>query len=155
MSHASLVTPIGTLLVTADGHALTRIEVGTGPQRPPETALLAEALAQLEAWFGGRLAVFDLPLAAPASPRGAALRGAIAAIGYGETASYGAVARAIDSGPRAVGQACRRNPFPLVIPCHRVVGSGGTLGHYSAGAGVTTKRWLLDFEERMKTRWAA
>ena len=154
MSHASL-TPIGTLHVTTDGDRLTRIEVGTGPERPPNGLLLTEALAQLTAWFDGRLETFDLPLAGSSTPRGAALRAGIAAISFGETASYGAVARAIDSGPRAVGQACRRNPFPLVVPCHRVVGSGGTLGFYSAGAGVPTKRWLLDFEERMKLRWAA
>ena len=98
---------------------------------------------------------FDLPLAAPSTPRGAAHRDGIAAIGFGETASYGMVARAIGSGPRAVGQACRRNPFPLIVPCHRIVGAGGSIGHYSAGAGLATKRWLLEFEARRATRWAA
>lgn len=155
MSQASLVTPIGTLHVTAEDGLLTRIFFGTEPQHSASDGLLAEALKQISAWFEGKLRAFDLPLAPPSTPRGAAHRAGIAAIGYGETASYGAVARAIASGPRAVGQACRRNPFPLVIPCHRIIGSGNALGHYSAGAGVPTKRWLLDFEERMKRQWAA
>src|ERR1700712_1032899 len=109
MSHASLVTPIGTLHVQGDGTRLLRIGVGTGPERPADDALLGEALAQLAAWFDGRLTHFDLPLAATSSPRGGAHRDGIAAIGYGATASYGMIARAIGSGPRAVGQACQRN----------------------------------------------
>ena len=155
MSRASLVTPIGTLHVSAEGGVLTRVDIGAGSQRADGDRLMVEALAQLAAWFEGRLAKFDLPLAVPVTPRGLAHRAGIAAIGYGQTASYGAVARAVGSAPRAVGQACRRNPFPLIVPCHRVVGSGGALGHYSAGAGVSTKRWLLEFEERMNLRWAA
>ncbi len=155
MSHARLITPIGTLIVEADGACLQRIEIGTGPQCSSGDPLLAEAMAQLAAWFAGRLEQFDLPLAKPATPRGDVHRAAIAAIGFGETASYGEVARTIASGPRAVGQACRRNPFPLVVPCHRVIGAGGAPGHYSAGAGLATKQWLLDFESRRATRWAA
>ena len=66
---------------------------------------------------------------------------------------YGAIARMIGSSPRAVGQACRRNPFPIVVPCHRVVGAGGAIGYYSAGEGVATKRWLLAHENGDET-WA-
>src|SRR3546814_15042525 len=71
--------------------------------------LLREARRQIEAWFAGRLTRFDLPLTPAASPRGDVLRAAIVAIPHGETASYGQVARAVESGPRAVGQACARN----------------------------------------------
>lgn len=155
MSQASLTTPIGTVRVEADGRQLLRIDIGTGPEQTSSDPLLAEALAQLAAWFDSRLEAFDLPLAEPETPRGTAHRAGIAAIRFGETASYGAVARAIDSGARAVGQACRRNPFPLIIPCHRVIATGGGIGHYSAGAGIETKRWLLAFETRKATRWAA
>jgi len=70
------------------------------------------------------------------------------AIPPGETISYGALARIAGSSPRAIGQACARNPFPIVVPCHRVVGSGGAIGHYSAGRGIITKSWLLDHERR-------
>ena len=73
------------------------------------------------------------------------LRDAIRAIPYGAQRSYGAVARTIDSGPRAIGQACRRNPMPIVIPCHRVTATGG-IGFYSGGKGVETKIWLLQHE---------
>ena len=83
-----------------------------------------------------------------AGPRGEALRAGIAAVGYGETLSYGALARTIGSGARAVGQACARNPYPLVIPCHRILAAGGALGAYSASDGPATKQWLLDHETR-------
>ena len=72
----------------------------------------------------------------------------IRGIPIGETLSYGALARIAGSAPRAIGQACARNPFPIVIPCHRVVGSGGMIGHYSGGKGIATKIWLLDHERR-------
>ncbi|HWL46290.1 MAG TPA: methylated-DNA--[protein]-cysteine S-methyltransferase, partial [Sphingomonadaceae bacterium] len=90
---------------------------------------------------------FALPLSPAGTPRGPAHRAAIMAIGYGETASYGEVARAIGSSPRAVGQACARNPLPIIVPCHRVLGAGGAIGHYSAGDGIATKCWLLSHEK--------
>ena len=68
-----------------------------------------------------------------------------------DTLTYGALARVANSSPRAIGQACARNPLPIIIPCHRVTASDG-LGHYSAGAGVPTKRWLLAHEERHAAR---
>jgi len=93
--------------------------------------------------------IFTLALAPAATPRGRALRDGMVAIPYGDTASYGDLARRLGSAPRAVGQACARNPFPIVVPCHRVLGAGGALGHYSAGDGAATKRWLLDHESRI------
>ena len=74
------------------------------------------------------------------------LRQAIVDIAYGTTASYGALAKAIGSSPRAIGQACARNPFPIIVPCHRILGAGGALGAYSAGEGPITKSRLLDHE---------
>jgi methylated-DNA-[protein]-cysteine S-methyltransferase len=90
---------------------------------------------------------FDIALAPANTLRGQALRGGLIGVGYGTTLSYGALARQLGSGARAVGQLCARNPFPIVVPCHRILGSGG-LGHYSAGDGITTKQWLLDHERR-------
>ena len=69
-------------------------------------------------------------------------------IGYGRTVSYGALATSARSSARAIGQACARNPFPIIIPCHRVLNASGSLGANSAGQGPETKRWLLDFEQR-------
>jgi methylated-DNA-[protein]-cysteine S-methyltransferase len=83
--------------------------------------LLDEAAAQLADYFAGRRTDFDLPLAPTRSRRGDELRAAIRGIGYGSTLSYGMLARIAQSGPRANGQACARNPLPFIVPCHRVV----------------------------------
>lgn len=149
MAQAILTSsPIGPILLRAEGERLVSIHIGAdGDAVDDDVPVLGEALAQLSAWFVGELTQFDLPLAEPDTPRGAAHRQAIADIPYADTASYGAIARMIGSSPRAVGQACRRNPFPIVIPCHRVIGAGGSIGHYSGGAGVATKLWLLQHEQ--------
>jgi methylated-DNA-[protein]-cysteine S-methyltransferase len=145
---AAVATPIGLVLIEGDDATIARIRFAPGGEpRTAQTAVLRTAAEQLSAWFDGRLRTFDLPLAAAATPRGAVLRQAIVAIGYGDTAGYGELAQAIGSSARAVGQACARNPFPLVVPCHRVLQAGGVLGPYSAGEGPTTKRWLLAFEQ--------
>jgi methylated-DNA-[protein]-cysteine S-methyltransferase len=155
MIKAFLSSPIGAILLEEVGAHLTSIrilpigEAAAGDYgRPLPGSLTAEAARQLTAYFDGQAMAFDLPLVPVASIRGQALRDAIAAIPLGETLSYGALARIAGSGPRAIGQACARNPFPIVIPCHRVIGSGGALGHYSGGSGIITKRWLLDHERR-------
>ena len=148
--HALIATPIGMVRIEAAADRLTRIAIETTsrPEIAPAGGVLREAAAQLRAYFGGRLTRFDLPLVPLAAPRGEALRAGIAAVGHGETRSYGALARSIGSGARAVGQACARNPYPLVIPCHRILAAGGALGAYSAGDGPATKQWLLDHETR-------
>ena len=140
-----IATPIGIVSVTAEGPELTRVAIGE-PAGAPGSAIVKAALDQLAAWFAGERTGFDLPLRRPQSARGIALRQAICAIGYGKTATYGALAQAHASSARAIGQACARNPFPLIVPCHRVLGAGDALGFYSAGSGADTKRWLLDFE---------
>ena len=146
---ARIATPIGLVSLTADENVLTAVRIDTsesGPGSIPEKhPLLAAAAAQVEEWFAGRRKSFDLPLAPSGTPRGDALRAGIAAIGYGESLTYGELAQRIGSAARAVGQACRRNPFPIIIPCHRVT-SAGTKEFYSGGNGVHTKRWLIDFE---------
>lgn len=154
-SATTFPSPIGSIRVTATETQLIRVDVGPhgieterADSKTRAGPILREVLAQFTAWFDGRLHEFDLPLDPSHTPRGEAHRAAIRAIGYGATASYGEVARRIDSSPRAVGQACRRNPFPIIIPCHRVIGTGGTLGHYSAGEGIATKSWLLHHEQR-------
>lgn len=146
---ALLATPIGTIRIEGSDMLVTRITI-TGdrvsPRRPDGPAVLAAA-EQLEAFFDGALKAFDLALAPARSPRGETLRAGLIAVGYGSSLSYGALARTLGSSPRAIGQLCARNPFPIVVPCHRVLATGG-LGHYSAGDGITTKQWLLDHERR-------
>lgn len=148
-----IATPIGIILIQGDEDRVDGIRIlaggedgdGITPSRYRRQAV-TEAAAQLDAYFAGKLTRFDLPLAGAASPRGMALRNAIIGIPFGETLTYGALARLAQSAPRAIGQACARNPFPIVVPCHRVLAGGDRLGAYSAGDGPVTKRWLLDHE---------
>ena len=147
--HALIATPIGAIRIEGDEAVLTAIRIGGDTTRSPGSAqVVREAVEQLEQWLAKERQEFDLPLAPMGTPRGEELRAGLIAIGYGETLSYGALARVLASSPRAIGQLCARNPFPIVVPCHRVVGSGGTLGHYSGGDGPKTKSWLLEHERR-------
>jgi methylated-DNA-[protein]-cysteine S-methyltransferase len=145
---ALIATPIGMIAVEGDDAQLTAIRIipEHGGEQPGSGRAVAEAGRQIRAYFSDRAFAFDLPLAPAATARGQALRDAIAAVAPGETPTYGDLAAATASSPRAVGQACAHNPFPLVIPCHRILASGGKLGAYSAGAGPTTKIWLLTHE---------
>lgn len=124
--------------------ALLAEEAGGAPRRDAVAA--ARAAQQLAEYFTGNRFEFDLPLV----PRGTAFQlavwRALLDIAYGETASYGAIARAVGrpDASRAVGAATGRNPLSLVVPCHRVVGADGTLTGY--GGGLDRKAWLLDFE---------
>ncbi len=144
---AILATPVGIVRIEGDEQSVHRIRIEqerAAPRRADAPAVIAAA-EQLEAWFEGALTSFDIALTPAKTVRGQALRDGLIAVGYGKTMSYGALARQLSSGPRAIGQLCARNPYPIVVPCHRILGSGG-LGHYSAGDGVSTKRWLLDHE---------
>jgi methylated-DNA-[protein]-cysteine S-methyltransferase len=147
--HAGIATPIGTVRVSGGEDAIEAVTLCTDDApMPGSAAAVREAARQLAQWFAGERIVFDVPLAPLTSPRGMALRDGLVAIPYGETRSYGALAHALGSGPRAIGQLCARNPFPIIVPCHRVTGAGGTLGNYSGGRGPVTKIWLLDHERR-------
>ena len=145
MAHLSMNSPLGSLTVFEERGALVAIEWGRAPD-PVSSPLLAEAMDQLEAYFGGRLRAFDLPL----RPAGTVFQRTVwtlmGDIPYGATRTYGGFARTLGTAPRPVGGACGRNPMPIVIPCHRVVGAGGAMTGYSGGHGVATKRALLRLE---------
>ncbi|MGU3389324.1 methylated-DNA--[protein]-cysteine S-methyltransferase [Sphingomonas sp. M1A8_2b] len=144
---ATIATPIGLVRVTGTADRIDAIEIlAPGDATSSDAPAVLEALRQLEAYFARRLTVFDLPLAPAPTERGRILRQGIVGVAYGTTASYGELAKAIASSPRAIGQACARNPFPIVVPCHRILGAGGALGAYSAGHGPITKSRLLDLE---------
>ncbi len=148
--HALIATPIGPIRIEGD-ERLSGIRIGAEGRRTPGSApAVLAAAAQLERWFAGELREFDLALESAGTPRGEALRAGLIAVGYGETLSYGELARLLGSAPRAIGQLCARNPFPIVVPCHRVLAGGGKLGHYSGGDGPKTKSWLLDHERHHK-----
>jgi len=145
-----IATPIGAVRIMGDDHAITSVSIehDAAPVRAHAEAVRAAA-EQLAQWFAGERTDFELALAPAATPRGQALRDAMITIGFGETMTYGALARLAQSSPRAIGQACARNPFPIIVPCHRVLAAGGALGAYSAGDGPATKQWLLDHERRV------
>ena len=149
MGSLTVATPIGPMTLSARNGRLTALTwAAEGEADLPsseDAGLLAEAARQLEGWFAGRRRAFRLPLAPPATPFGGAVRQAMLDIPYGTTASYTDLARRVGSAPRAIGNACGRNPLPVIVPCHRVVAEGG-IGGYSGGQGLATKRWLLAHE---------
>jgi methylated-DNA-[protein]-cysteine S-methyltransferase len=113
-----------------------------------ETSLIKEAFLQLEAYFAGRLYEFSLPLAPQGTEFMQSVWKALLAIPYGKTVSYKDIAVAIDNprAVRAVGMANNKNPIPIFIPCHRVIGSNGKLVGY--GGGLSIKEFLLNLEYR-------
>jgi methylated-DNA-[protein]-cysteine S-methyltransferase len=147
-------TPFGPVgvRIEGDGGGEALAELIFLPERfrpqKPRTALAREACRQISAYLADADFGFDLPLA----PRGTAFQrrvwDAICAIPRGRTRGYGELARELGSAPRAVGQACGCNFFPLVIPCHRVVSAAGLGGfaHHSGGFLLDVKRWLLAHE---------
>jgi methylated-DNA-[protein]-cysteine S-methyltransferase len=149
-------SPLGPLLLVGTGDALTSIWLPSGRDRiEPDPDWIesaqpfVEAVRQLDAYFAGRLRQFDLPLA----PKGTAFQQrvweALLDIPYGETVSYGELARRMGrpSAVRAVGAANGQNPLSIVIPCHRVIGSDGRLVGY--GGGLPAKSALLALEQRV------
>ncbi|HVJ03502.1 MAG TPA: methylated-DNA--[protein]-cysteine S-methyltransferase [Sphingomonas sp.] len=151
--HALIATPVGPVRIEGDDACVTGIWIGReGTALPGTAAAVRQAAEQLERWFAAERLDFDLPLAPAGTPRGDALRAGLIAVPYGETLSYGELADRLGSSARAIGQLCARNPFPVVVPCHRVLAGGGRLGHYSAGEGPATKSWLLEHERRHSGR---
>jgi methylated-DNA-[protein]-cysteine S-methyltransferase len=146
---------LGPLLLGGTGDALTAIWLPSGRDRlepDPDciesAAPFAEAVRQLDAYFAGTLRRFDLPLAPAGTPFQREVWQALREIPYGETVSYGELARRIGrpSAVRAVGAANGQNPLSIVIPCHRVIGSDGRLVGY--GGGLPAKSALLELERR-------
>ena len=149
MSIIYVESPVGRLALEADGDTLTGVSwtSATGHAKDEKaTPVLREARRQLDQYFKGKLRRFDLPLAARGTPFQHSVWKMMSAIPFGETATYGGMARALGSGPRAVGMACGRNPLPIIVPCHRVLASGGKEGGFSGGQGLPTKRELLALE---------
>lgn len=153
-------SPIGPLTLLSDGQHLTGVRMDGqrhAPPLPPDTVRydaaaddlpvpLAAAAAQLAAYFAGERTAFDLPLAPQGTPFQRRVWQALREVPYGTTTSYGELARRIGrpGAVRAVGLANGRNPLPIVVPCHRVIGADGSLTGY--GGGLDRKRYLLGLE---------
>ena len=145
MPQLSLHTPLGPLTLSEEDGALVALDWGWGRDQA-ETPLLRRGRDQLHAYFDGALREFDLPLAPAGSPYRQRIWQALSRIPFGQTRSYGAIAAIAGGSARSVGGANGANPIPIVIPCHRVIGTTG-LGGYSGGDGLATKRFLLALEQ--------
>ena len=142
-------TPLGGLRLHAQAGLLTAIDFDAEPQRQRvEDPVLDEAERQLSEYFDGKRTEFDLPLASEGSEFQKKVWAELRRIPYGETATYGDIARRLGYEPvisRAVGVANASNPLPIVVPCHRVIGSDGKLTGYAGG--VARKQALLELEQ--------
>jgi methylated-DNA-[protein]-cysteine S-methyltransferase len=146
--HTTFPSPIGPLTLHAENGALTSVwmEDENLPEHRDDTPPLDEARRQLEAYFAGELQEFDLPLAPAGSEFQLSVWRELAKIPYGETISYGELATRVGdpTKARAVGAANGRNPLPVIVPCHRVIGADGSLTGF--GGGLDRKRRLLELE---------
>ena len=163
-------TPIGGIGVAVEADEVRRVTFGAssadpGPSADPTSydpasydpasagpsPVMTAARRQLREYFAGDRTDFDLPMVGgvDGTEFDRAVWHAIAEIPYGETRSYGAIARAVGdaSAAQAVGTACNRNPLPIIVPCHRVIGADGKLVGF--GGGLKRKRWLLQLETRV------
>ncbi|MFE9106375.1 methylated-DNA--[protein]-cysteine S-methyltransferase [Actinomadura geliboluensis] len=160
-SHVVLDSPVGPLTVVAVDGGLAGLYMEKQRHLPPEetfgapgdpdTEPFATVAKQLSAYFAGELTEFDVPLNLRGTPFQQRVWAALQEIPYGRTTTYGELAVEIGSpsASRAVGLANGRNPVSVIVPCHRVVGSTGSLTGY--GGGLDRKRYLLDFERRTRT----
>ena len=148
MDYTFLDSPVGSLLVARNEHGITSISF-RGTQRDEwvrNDGAFDDVRDQLRAYFAKELRVFTLPLAPRGTPFQLEVWRALREIPYGETRSYAQIARIIGKPEaiRAVGAANGANPLPIVVPCHRVIGSNGSLTGF--GGGLAAKRFLLDLE---------
>jgi methylated-DNA-[protein]-cysteine S-methyltransferase len=147
-------SPIGRIEIVGNGDAITSLSIehkGTLPHdHLPEQSdpVLDRAVAQLDEYFTGHRRDFDLPVSLAGTAFQLAVWEQLVALDFGEVVSYGEIGMATGraSAGRAVGGAVGANPVPIIVPCHRVLGTDGRITGYSAGEGIATKEWLLDHE---------
>ncbi len=152
MKFCHFETPVGRLRLAADEEGLREISfpnrdlVPSGPGWTEDRVFFRDPIAQLEEYFAGRRRTFDLDLAPAGTPFQLDVWSQLRGIPYGETVSYGEIAQRLGrlAASRAVGAANGQNPLPIVVPCHRVIGSNGSLTGF--GGGLDAKRRLLAFE---------
>ena len=151
MYYSIFASPIGDMLLTADGAALTGVDFldkVADPVGQRDDGAFGEATAQLRVYFAGELTEFSLDLATGGTPFQQRVWSALRTIPYGTTTTYSKLATALgdERATRAVGSANGRNPISIIIPCHRVIGADGSLTGY--GGGMERKQWLLALEGR-------
>jgi methylated-DNA-[protein]-cysteine S-methyltransferase len=144
----SFPSPFGFITFTAEAEKITAVELCKKVSATGNSKVLDEAGRQLVQYLNGSLTKFSLPLKVSGTPFQLAVWQAMAKIPFGKTLSYGQIATQIGKpqAARAVGAAVGANPTPLVIGCHRVLGSSGSITGYSGGQGIKTKKLLLEHE---------
>jgi methylated-DNA-[protein]-cysteine S-methyltransferase len=154
-SRIRLETPVGTLVFEARNNAVNSIHLATEedaavPYSAPEGSALYIAARQIEEYFEGKRASFSFPMQAEGTSFQHQVWQALNTIPYGETRTYGDIALLVGNpkGARAVGGACNKNPLWIAVPCHRVLGAGGSLTGYAYGTGM--KQTLLKLEQSNK-----
>jgi methylated-DNA-[protein]-cysteine S-methyltransferase len=145
MFAASVSTPFGPLCLHEEEGRVARV-TWEAVDISVDTPLLRMALQQLAEYCSGARTAFDLPLRLSGAPLTQAVCAEMQRIPFGQTRTYGEIARAVGASAQAVGQACGQNPLPVLIPCHRVMGAGGKLVGFSGAGGVDTKVALLRHE---------
>lgn len=147
MFYQYLNSPIGFIKITANDEAINEVTFVENEEEDKPNELTQEAVNQLMEYFEGKRKVFDLPLSPIGTPFQQAVWKALCSIPYGETRSYGEIAKMIGNpkASRAVGMANNRNPISIIIPCHRVIGASGKLVGY--GGGIDKKIYLLNLEK--------
>jgi len=151
VSWVQLKSPIGRLTILADSEGITEIRFPNNSEplsteSKQKNKWLNQAVEQLSAYFDGRLKTFDLPLSLYGTEFQNGVWAQLQKVAYGTTASYGQIAIALGKpkAARAVGMANNKNRIPIIIPCHRIIGSNGSLTGFAGG--LDTKRWLLRHE---------
>jgi methylated-DNA-[protein]-cysteine S-methyltransferase len=147
-SRRSFPSPFGFITITAEAEKITAVELCKKVTSVGSSKVLDEAGKQLALYLKGSLPKFSLPLKVSGTPFQVAVWKTIAKVPFGKTVSYGEIATAIGKplASRAVGAAVGANPTPLLVGCHRVLGSNGSITGYSGGQGIKTKKLLLEHE---------
>jgi methylated-DNA-[protein]-cysteine S-methyltransferase len=148
ISRRSFPSPFGYITITAVAEKITSVELCKKANSVGSSRVLDDAARQLDLYLKGSLSKFNLPLKVSGTPFQIAVWKAIGKVPFGKTVSYGEIAVAIGKprASRAVGAAVGANPTPLLVGCHRVLGSDGSMTGYSGGQGLKTKKLLLDHE---------
>lgn len=148
MTSRSFYSPLGWIVIRGEANELVSISFADEkvPATGTEDATVNEAIDQLKAYFAGERKTFSLPLHKTGTAFQQKVWAALQTIPYGKTSSYQRIAEQIGKpkASRAVGNANHHNPFPIVVPCHRVIGTSGSLGGYNGG--IEKKQWLLNLE---------
>lgn len=149
MNTLNIDTPVGKMYLASDGENITELKFGMCEKDSPD-AVLFKAKTELEEYFAGQRKAFSLPLKPKGTPFQLCVWRTLREIPYGETATYGEIAKRIGNTKacRAVGMANNRNPIAIIVPCHRVIGAGGSLTGYAGG--LDKKEFLLNLEAQRR-----